>query len=193
MRIERLGDGAIRWERDAETDARALRDALRALPRVIDAIVTEKHACVTFDPAAPPEKPWLVRSEAESREARVHVIPVRYDGIDLDAVAESCGRGRDEVIALHASREYAVKLVGFMPGFAYLGDVDAAIAIPRRSTPRTRVPPGAVGIAATYTGVYPFASPGGWNLVGTAIDFRAFDPAHGARLALGDRVRFEPA
>jgi UPF0271 protein len=195
VHAEPLGDGAVRWERDPAGDARALRDALRAWPKVIDAIVTEKHACVTFDPQMPPESPWEAEAMAASRreEERTHVIAVRYDGVDLDDLAARASLSRAEVIARHASRVYTVKLVGFMPGFAYLGDVDDAIAAPRRATPRPRVPAGAVGIAAAYTGVYPFSSAGGWNLVGTVVDFRAFDPDRGAALALGDPVRFEPA
>jgi UPF0271 protein len=82
--------------------------------------------------------------------------------------------------------------VGFVPGFAYLGDLDPHIAIPRRSTPRARVPAGSVAIAGHRTGIYPFETPGGWHLLGTAVDFRAFDPEHGATFRIGDRVRFEP-
>jgi 5-oxoprolinase (ATP-hydrolysing) subunit A len=97
----------------------------------------------------------------------------------------------EEVVVLHASREYTVRTVGFLPGFAYLGEVDARIAVPRLSTPRTRVPALAVGLAGRRTGIYPFASPGGWNLLGTAVDFTPFRPDSGAQLRLGDRVRFE--
>jgi UPF0271 protein len=194
--VEALGDAAIRWKRDPSCDARALLAALRAWPNVIDAIVTEQHACVTFDPASPPRAPWEAidrAASAASPPAREHALCVRYDGPDLDDVARACGISRDEVIARHTARVYVVRLVGFLPGFAYLGDVDPAIRAPRRSTPRPRVPPGSVGIAARYTGVYPCASAGGWSLIGTAVDFVAFDPARGATLALGDRVRFEAA
>ena len=195
-RVARIGDGALRWERGPNDprDPRALLDALRAWPNVVDAIVTERHACVTFEPASPPIAPWnAVGAERDARDIRTHVIPVRYDGPDLDELAARASLTRDAFIALHAGRVYIVKLVGFLPGFAYLGDVDDAIAAPRRATPRPRIAAGSVGIGAYYTGIYPCPSAGGWNIVGTAIDFDAFDLARGATLGLGDRVRFEAA
>lgn len=186
--VEAFGDEAWRWRLAPTADRRALEAALRALPGVRDVIVAEEHACVVG------ERPDLRRIAplAEvTAPPRALVIQVRYDGEDLDAVAAHAGLAREEVIALHAGRAYTVSLVGFLPGFAYLRAVDARIALPRRATPRPRVPAGAVGIGATYTGVYPLASPGGWWLVGTAVGFTAFDGARGAALALGDHVRFE--
>ena len=190
---EALGDAAIRWRRDPAVDPRALLDALRAWPRVVDAIVTEMHACVTFDPADPPDAPWeaTARAHTEIAPLREHTLRVRYDGPDLDEVASRCGLTAIAYAAKHASRLYVVKLVGFLPGFAYLGDLDDAIAVPRRSMPRPRVAEGSLGVAAHYTGIYPCPSAGGWNLIGTAIDRDLFDPERGAKLALGDRVRFE--
>ncbi|TSC34030.1 LamB/YcsF family protein [Corallococcus sp. Z5C101001] len=193
---EPLGDSALRLVLpEAVARARA-REALCALPGVLDAVITEAHACVYFDPATPPESPALVltrlRVEPVSRvEAPLIRIRVRYDGEDLPKVAGHAGLSVEEVIRRHTAREYTVRCVGFLPGFAYLGEVDPSIACPRLPAPRTRVPALAVGIAGARTGVYPFASPGGWNLVGTARDFTAFDPARGAVLHLGDRVRFE--
>src|SRR5262249_15474442 len=99
---------------------------------------------------------------------------------------------RDDVERVHSATVYAVRLVGFVPGFAYLGPVDPRLALPRRPTPRPRIDAGSIALAAGYTAVYPFASPGGWNLVGRAVDFAPCDVDRGARLALGDRVRFEP-
>ena len=110
---------------------------------------------------------------------------------DLDEVASRASMTRDDVIALHARGTYVVRYVGFQPGFAYLGPVDARLALPRRATPRPRVEAGAIGVATGFTAVYPFASPGGWHLIARAIDFTPFDPARGALLAVGDRVRFE--
>lgn len=196
-KIAALGDAAIRWRRDPDRDARALLDALRAHPAVIDAVVTEEHAMVTFDAARPPDSPWLVEDDVPlattASHPREHIIRVRYDGPDLDEVASYAGLSRDETIRTHSSQIYVVRLIGFLPGFAYLGPVPSALALPRRATPRRRVDAGAIGIAGGYTGVYPFASPGGWNLVGRAVDFAPFDVERGARLALGDRVRFEAA
>jgi KipI family sensor histidine kinase inhibitor len=120
-----------------------------------------------------------------------HTIPARYDGTDLDEVASRVGLTRDEVIKRHAAGEYHVLAIGFLPGWAYLGPLDPSLALPRRATPRTRIPAGAVGIAGTQTGIYPRVSPGGWNLIGST-DVVLFD-AQRERPALfhaGDRVRF---
>ena len=194
-RLESMGDAAVRWRRDPDRDARNLLDALRAHPGVIDAVVTEHHALVTFDPAHPPDAPWLAEDRiplaSATLDPRMHVIRARYDGADLDEIASRVELSRDDTIRAHCDRLYVVRLVGFLPGFAYLGPVAPPLVLPRRSTPRARVEAGAIGIAGGYTGVYPFASPGGWHLIASAIDFAPFDAEHGARLALGDRVRFE--
>jgi inhibitor of KinA len=123
-------------------------------------------------------------------------IPVRYggeEGPDLDAVAAFAGCSAQEVIDRHAARTYRVYMLGFVPGFAYMGLVDPAIAAPRHRVPRERVPPGSVGIAGGQTGVYPVPSPGGWQLVGRT-DTVMFDAARARPnlLAPGDFVRFVP-
>lgn len=123
-------------------------------------------------------------------------IPVHYggqDGPDLDEVAALCGLPRREVVERHADRTYRVFMLGFLPGFAYLGTLDPAIEVPRRSTPRTAVASGSVGLAGAQTGVYPRVSPGGWQIIGRT-DVPLFDPALDppSRLAPGDRVRFVP-
>lgn len=121
------------------------------------------------------------------------VIPVVYDGPDLTEVSQRTGLSEAEVIARHAGRSYHVYLVGFAPGWAYLGDLDPSLVLPRRPAPRQRVPAGAVAIAGAQTGVYPFAIPGGWHLIGRT-DTRMFDPTRPdpALLHSGGRVRFEP-
>jgi inhibitor of KinA len=98
-----------------------------------------------------------------------------------------------QAIELHASATYLVYFLGFVPGFAYLGEVPEALATPRLATPRRRVPPGSVGIAGSQTGVYPFATPGGWRLLGRT-PFSMFRPDRNAMslLSIGDRVRFMP-
>lgn len=120
-------------------------------------------------------------------------IPVRYDGEDLPDVAERTGLSREQIVALHAAREYHVYVIGFVPGFAYLGELDPALVLPRHATPRKRVPPGSVAIAEAQTGIYPFSTPGGWHLIGTT-PVTMFDPsaAEPALLRVGDRVVFEP-
>lgn len=121
-------------------------------------------------------------------------IPVRYggdEGPDLDHVCATCGVDRATFIRLHTSPEYHVSATGFVPGFAYLAGLLPTLAAPRRSTPRVRVPAGSVGIGGNQTGVYPFATPGGWQIVGRT-DVVLFDPHRvpAATLRLGDRVRF---
>ncbi|MEO8450073.1 MAG: 5-oxoprolinase subunit PxpB [Gemmatimonadota bacterium] len=120
-----------------------------------------------------------------------HEIPVRYDGVDLEVVAERAGMSPREVVERHTAREYRVYLIGFVPGFPYLGDLDTALVMPRRPQPRPRVPPGSVAIAGAQTGIYPFATPGGWHLIGST-PVVLFDPARKrpSLLAAGDRVRF---
>lgn len=124
---------------------------------------------------------------------REHTIPVRYDGPDLAEVAGRTGLTVSEVIDRHSDRWYEVYLIGFVPGWAYLGELDPVLVLPRRSVPRTRVPAGSVGIAGAQTGVYPLTTPGGWHLLGrTSVVL--FDPSAEppALLAPGDRVRFVP-
>ncbi|AGC43025.1 LamB/YcsF family/allophanate hydrolase family protein [Myxococcus stipitatus DSM 14675] len=194
--IQPLGDGALRFSLPDTVERRAAREVLKALPGVVDAVVTEQHACVYFDPSAPPEEPRLALSRLlyapmDTVERALVTLRIRYDGPDLEKVAARAGLSVDDVARLHAAREYTVRCVGFLPGFAYLGELDPRIVVPRLPTPRMRVPALAVGIAGARTGVYPFASPGGWSLIGTAMDFTAFHPDRGAVLQLGDRVRFE--
>ena len=127
---------------------------------------------------------------------RIVEIPVCYGddlGPDLDDVARMHNLTSDEVVELHSGAEYLVYMIGFMPGFAYLGGLPEQIATPRRKTPRTAVPAGAVGIGGRQTGVYPLVSPGGWNLIGRT-PVKIFDIAREepTLLATGDRVRFRP-
>ena len=123
-------------------------------------------------------------------------IPVSYGGAagpDLDTVARFAGCTPAEVIARHAGRIYRVYMLGFVPGFAYMGRVDQTIAAPRHRVPRERVPVGSVGIAGLQTGVYPVESPGGWQLIGRTATVM-FDPNRDrpSLLAAGDLVRFVP-
>ncbi|WP_373047780.1 5-oxoprolinase subunit B family protein [Vulgatibacter sp.] len=193
-----FGDGAVRVELPPSLrgQRRLVLDRLRALPGVRDVVVAEQHAAVVFEAEGPiPDvAAALVAVEhggGVAAAGELVVVHVRYDGPDLPAVAAWAGRGTEEVIALHLAPTYVVETIGFQPGFAYLGSVDPRIARPRLPSPRQRVPAGSVGIAGARTGVYPFASPGGWNLIGTVVGFAPFDTERGAALQLGDRVRFE--
>jgi len=123
-----------------------------------------------------------------------HDIPVRYggdNGPDLSFVARHCGLDAAEVISRHCAELYTVYTVGFTPGFPYLGTLAAAIAAPRLETPRTRVPAGSVGIAQRQTGIYPFASPAGWQIIGRTAT-RLFDTGRPpfSLMQIGDKVRF---
>jgi TIGR00370 family protein len=129
----------------------------------------------------------------EAGEERLIRIPVVYNGEDLEDVCRRTRLAASEVIDIHSRREYRVFVVGFVPGFAYLGPLDPRLMVPRRESPRKRVPAGSVAIAEAQTGVYPSATPGGWNLIGTTAE-KMFDAARDepALLRVGDRVRFEP-
>lgn len=121
-------------------------------------------------------------------------IPVRYGGAhgeDLDTAAQALGLDADTLVARHCAGEYTVAMLGFAPGFPYLLGLDPALALPRLSSPRTRVPAGSVAIGGAQTGIYPRESPGGWRLLGRT-PLRLFDPARPqpSLLQPGDRVRF---
>lgn len=130
---------------------------------------------------------------ASSIDGPVVVIDVVYDGVDLDDVATRIGLDVGSLVDLHSSAEYEVAFCGFAPGFAYLSGLPDGLHVPRRDTPRTRVPAGSVAIAGPYAAVYPTASPGGWNLLGhtdaTVWDVTVDPPA---LLTPGTRVRFRP-
>lgn len=124
------------------------------------------------------------------------MVPVCYGGPhgpDLREVARFGGCSEADVVEHHVSRPYRVYMLGFLPGFAYMGSVHPRIAIPRRSTPRLRVPAGAVGIAGSQTGIYPVTAPGGWHLIGqTPLHTFTLDRADPFLLRSGDIVRFKP-
>ena len=121
------------------------------------------------------------------------ILEVVYDGADLEDVAQACELTIRDVIQLHSTADYTVAFCGFVPGFAYLVGLPELLQLPRRSTPRTRVPAGAVAIAAEFTGVYPRESPGGWHLLGrTGMPLWDDSRNPPALLAPGTRVRFRP-
>lgn len=130
------------------------------------------------------------------RTVRVIEIPTLYGGDygpDLDFVSQHAGLSADEVVKRHSRPDYPVYMLGFIPGFAYLGGMDESIAAPRLSSPRTHVPKGSVGIANTQTGVYPTVSPGGWQLIGrTPIELYDERKAQPALLQAGDYVHYAP-
>ena len=183
--IEPLGDRAVRFPRPA-VSPRALERELRTWPGVVDVVVALEAVAVYFhdEPQLDEARVAALASLPDVADAaRERELSAIYDGEDLAALGPNTAR-------LHASAIYTVAAMGFLPGFAYLTGLPAPLAaIPRRATPRTRVPGGSIGVAGGYTGVYPFDSAGGWHLIGRVVGARLFD-ADGCLLALGDRVRF---
>lgn len=194
----RLGDRAIRFARPAGVSARVLVRAVRAWPGVHDVVVAREDVAAyfdrTIDPAESFAAPIAALATLPDDDAPVRTVELAaiYDGEDLAEVATATGLAVDEVIRRHREATYVVETMGFAPGFAYLAGLDPRLALPRRATPRTRVPAGAIAIANELTTVYPFDSPGGWHLLGRVAGVRMFDD-HGALLQLGDRVRFVEA
>jgi KipI family sensor histidine kinase inhibitor len=145
----------------------------RADPAVVQVVPAARTVLVELTDGADRDAvaAWLAALEPRPRSSGgggpVVEIPVTYDGTDLAEVAAACGMSVSEVIHRHGAARYQCAFCGFAPGFAYLTGLDPALHLPRRPTPRTRVPAGAVAIAAEYTAVYPSPSPGGWHLIGT--------------------------
>jgi len=177
----------------------------RAWPGVRDVVPAYNAVTVHFDPIRFDREDLATELNVlaamdwpEGADAGAPVmIPVTYggeDGPDLSTVAKFAGCSEDEVIRLHAAPVYRVYMLGFLPGFAYMGSVNARIAMPRLDTPRMRVAAGSVGIAGLQTGVYPCETPGGWRIIGRT-PIRLFDSARATPCVLkaGDRVRFVAA
>lgn len=134
--------------------------------------------------------------DREPAQASVVELPVVYGGSygpDLAEVARQAGLSPEEVIQIHSSGTYQVYMIGFVPGFPYLGGMDSRIATPRKATPRASIPAGSVGIAGEQTGVYPLSTPGGWQLIGRT-PVQLFNPGREvpSLLQAGDTVRFVP-
>ena len=207
-RIREAGDSAILVELgegvDPAVNARAVAMAARlreaGLDGVRDVLATFRSVAVFFDPTRLDLDVLKARVLATPAGATAAVerpaidVPVEYGGDagpDLAAVAAAAGLSPADAVARHTARDYRVFMIGFLPGFAYLGPVDASIAAPRHASPRARVAPGSVGIAGQQTGIYPQASPGGWQIIGRTTT-RPFDARRSppSLLAPGDRVRF---
>ena len=184
----------------------ALADALESLgvPGIRDVVPTYNAVTVHFDPLVTDsarltrELERLAASDLPSTVSATRTvdIPVVYggeSGPDLGAVAEFAECSEEDVVRLHASRTYRVYMLGFLPGFAYMGSVDPRIAMPRLDTPRLRVAAGSVGIAASQTGIYPCDTPGGWRIIGRAST-NVFDATRSEPFLLraGDSVTFVP-
>lgn len=176
------------------------------LPGTIDLVPAYSSLAVYFDPAytagsgtdtaaAELEKFTRALTTASIAASRFISIPVCYEpaqATDLLAVSRATGLTVEEVIAIHSAPVYRVYMMGFLPGFAYMGPLDARIRLPRKSKP-ARVPAGSIAIAANQTGIYPFSSPGGWHTIGrTPLRLFDADAEEPCSLRSGDQVKFEP-
>lgn len=179
--------------------------AAGTLPGLIETMPTFRSLTVFFDPLVTGREallaalhPALAGSAGPAPDVRQRCwrLPVCYEGDagpDLAETAAAIGVSEDEVVALHSGCEYRVYMLGFLPGFPFMGDLPDPLRLPRRAQPRVRVVAGSVAIATGLTAIYPWESPGGWHLLGrcpvTLFDARRASPS---LLAAGDRVRFEP-
>ncbi|MEV1082564.1 5-oxoprolinase subunit PxpB [Streptomyces sp. NPDC050211] len=201
MRVLPVGDGALLVEVASGDEAQALHAELlrrRAEGSLSVGEIVPAARTVLLDGLADPARlaAELTATEvppAPPRARDVIELPVRYDGPDLADVAAHWGVPEREVARIHAETEFRVAFCGFAPGFGYLSGLPERYDVPRRATPRTAVPAGAVGLAGPYTGVYPRSSPGGWQLIGTT-DAVLWDHARvpAALLSPGTPVRFVP-
>ncbi len=197
-RVLSVGQTAVLAEYASLTDTMAAFAGL-AVERpagIIDVVPAARTILITF--AAYTSRvdviAWLYEARATQTGATGIVpvdIDVVYDGDDLDVVADALGLSREAVVAAHTGTEYRVAFTGFAPGFAYLTSSDTRLHIPRRASPRPRVPAGAVGLAGEFSGVYPRATPGGWQLIGrTSAALWDSEREQPALLQPGDAVRF---
>ncbi len=206
MKIHPLGDAALvvqlgsRINEGLSAKAQALADTLRRRPGVQEALASYCSVTIHFDPELDSYKALRIAVERISQKppkalhaGRLHRIPVIYDGPDLVEVARSLGLKVAELIQVHSSVTYRVFLIGFAPGLPYLGPLPARLQMPRRSTPRSRVPSGSVAIAGRQTTVITTPTPSGWHILGrTSMQLVLPDRDPPALLRTGDRVEFVP-
>jgi len=204
VRVYPLGDTALlaelgtRLDTALNTRAIALAAALQKRRDVRRAVAGHGAVTVQFDPdqishdaLASAIRRLATKRPPVEEPGRLHRIPVVYDGPDLEAVARERGLAPQQVVEIHGRPIYRVFLVGFVPGWAYMGPLGDELVLPRRAIPRTRVPAGSVAIAGQETGIYPFASPGGWHLIGrTSVRLFLPDSDPPSLFRTGDRVKF---
>ena len=198
--------GGVDLEINRSLQALALALRARGLPWVRDVVPALCGIAVHFDPyhpALPPSvmeyfEQWLQEAFKSAgkfeNSGRTVEVPVCYDpvfALDLDELVRSTKLSPEAIQELHTSAKHSVLMVGFSPGQPYIGGLDPKLSVPRRATPRTQMPAGSVAIANAQTAVYPYATPGGWSIIGRT-PLRVFDPARepASLFAPGDRVRF---
>lgn len=207
IRLLWLGDRAITLELPEENAERVLglaaaldrKIAQGAFPGAGEAVPAIRSVTLHFDPLSADPESWLDELEAIAAEAptarpqgQEFILPVCFDAEFAPDLAEIAKKPKDFIEAL-TTEAVTVKMLGFLPGFAYMGDVPETCRFPRRKTPRSTVPTGSVAVAGPMCAVYPWTSPGGWNLVGRT-PAKLFDPTNSGRPALlapGDKVRWK--
>jgi KipI family sensor histidine kinase inhibitor len=204
LRIQPLGDTALlaelgtRLDTALNTRAIALAAALKKRRDVRNAIAGYASVTVHFDPdqathdsLAAAIKRLAAKRPPMSEPGRLHRIPVTYDGPDMNEVAARLNLSPDDIVGIHTRPIYRVFLVGFVPGWAYLGPLPEELELPRRHVPRTQVPAGSVAVAGRQTGIYPLPTPGGWHLIGrTKVKLFLPDSDPPCLFRAGDRVKF---
>ena len=204
MRIQPLGDTALlaelstRLDTAINTRAIALATALKKRRDVRQAIAGYASVTVHFDPEQATHdslgaaiKRLAAKRPPMAEPGRLHRIPVTYDGPDIAEVGQRLQLSREKIIEIHSRPIYRVFLVGFVPGWAYLGPLPDELVLPRREVPRTQVPAGSVAIAARQSGIYPLPTPGGWHLIGrTSVKLFLPDSDPPCLFRAGDRVKF---
>jgi inhibitor of KinA len=204
LRIQPLGDTALlaelgtRLDTALNTRAIALAAALKKRRDVRQAIAGYASVTVHFDPdqathdsLAAAIKRLAAKRPPMAEPGRLHRIPVTYDGLDMQEVAARVNLSPEKIIEIHTQPIYRVFLVGFVPGWAYLGPLAQELELPRRHVPRTLVPAGSVAIAGRQTGIYPLSTPGGWHLIGrTSVKLFLPDTDPPCLFRAGDRVKF---
>jgi KipI family sensor histidine kinase inhibitor len=206
LRIHPLGDTALlaelgtRLDTALNTRAIALATALKKRRDVRQAVAGYASVTVHFDPELITQealgaaiKRLAAKRPPMPEPGRLHRIPVTYEGPDLEAVGAALNLSAERVVEIHSRPIYRVFLVGFVPGWAYLGPLPEELELPRRHVPRTLVPAGSVAIAGRQTGIYPLPTPGGWHLIGrTAVKLFLPDSDPPCLFRAGDRVKFFP-
>ena len=204
MRISPLGDTALlaelstRLDTAINTRAIALAAALKKRRDVRQAIAGYASVTVQFDPELATHdslsaaiKRLAAKRPPMAEPGRLHRIPVNYDGPDIAEVGVRLQLTREKIIEIHSRPIYRVFLVGFVPGWAYLGPLPKELVLPRRAVPRTLVPAGSVAMAGRQTGIYPLPTPGGWHLIGrTSVKLFLPDSDPPCLFRAGDRVKF---
>jgi inhibitor of KinA len=204
VRTHPLGDAALlaelgtRLDTALNTRAIALASALKKRRDVRQAVAGYASVTVHFDPEQTTHdalsaaiKRLASKRPPMAEPGRLHRIPVVYDGPDMAAVAARLGLAPAKIADIHARPIYRVFLIGFVPGWGYLGPLPEELELPRRHVPRTKVPAGSVAIAGRQTGIYPLATPGGWHLIGrTSVKLFLPDSDPPCLFRAGDRVKF---